>query len=200
MVQQTPYSEVQDVYDMLECLIRMQSSDSGSTSTLEALIELGAPTVSVAILDAGTVTTKVIGSPPQANSSTLFQATSISKPLTSLAIQTLCQNRILSLTTPISQHLSKEQLSWISSRKTYHLVKNMVLSQLLSITSGLSCTGFSGYSSSPLPTIEQILTGSEPASNEPVTMTLMPGTRFSCSGGGIHCYPAHPRDCLGEAI
>lgn len=64
------------------------------------------------------------------------------------------------------------------------LAENITLRQLLSHTSGLSCHGFAGYASGPLPSIEQILKAEPPANNEAVKVSMMPGTKYSYSGGG----------------
>jgi hypothetical protein len=146
---------------------------------------MGTPTVSVAIMDAGCITSKVLGSPTQYNNDTLFQAASISKSITALALIKLCQQGVLELDAHISSYLNQEQLSWISTPQTFALVSQITLRQLVSHTSGLSCHGFPGYPMTAIPSLEQIFRGEAPANNEPVKMTFMPGTRFSYSGGGF---------------
>jgi CubicO group peptidase (beta-lactamase class C family) len=177
--------EVKDVFEDLEQLIKTQSSNLTSPSTQEALVDMGTPTVSVAIMDAGHTTSKVLGSPTQYNNDTLFQAASISKAVTALALIKLCQQGVLDLDAHISSYLSQEQLSWISTPRTLALVSQITLRQLVSHTSGLSCHGFPGYPTTAIPSLEQIFRGEAPANNDPVRMTFMPGTRFSYSGGGF---------------
>lgn len=185
---------VDNVYTNLEHLLSTQSPQQESPDSV--LITLGTPFVSLAILDNGHITTHVLGSPlpslkfasngikPPLDHNTLFQACSISKPLTSMVIHKLCQDGVLSLSASISTYLSPEQISWISTPQTYDLAANITLSQLLSHTSGLSCTGFAGYPSLPHPSLEQILRSLPPANNVPVTVAYMPGSKYVYSGGG----------------
>ena len=187
--------EGSDFFDRLEILIKSQTEDEKSVEQIAT--ELGTPIVSIGVLDAGKTTTKVYGTAQQGtstepekhakrfNKDTLFQACSISKPITALAIFKLCQQGTLDLDAPITQYLSAEQISWISTPKTLPLVSQITLRHLLSHTAGLSCHGFAGYPSKPLPSLQQILRGDSPANNEPITMTLFPGQKFSYSGGGF---------------
>ena len=186
-------SKASDTLDQLEKLIKAQSTQEASV--LEILIGLGTPIASVAVLDCGNVAARVIGSPKREeassdtaetfDSNTLFQACSISKPTTALAVFKLCQEGKLGLDIPISQYLSPEQLSWISTPKTHALISQITLRLLLSHTAGLSTHGFPGYTTAQIPTIQQILTGSPPANNEPVALNHIPGQKYSYSGGGI---------------
>ncbi|KAG4442006.1 hypothetical protein IFR05_002532 [Cadophora sp. M221] len=184
-----------DFFDRLDTLIKSQSEDSKSIEQIA--IELGTPIVSIGVLDDGEITTTIFGTPQTDGNSepaetpktfdkdTLFQACSISKPITALAVIKLCQDGVLDLDTPISEYLSKEQLSWISTPKTLAPVSQITLRLLLSHTAGLSCHGFPGYPKAPVPTQEQILRGDAPANNEPITLSIFPGQRFSYSGGGF---------------
>ena len=188
-----PASKASDTLDQLEKLIKAQSTQE--TSVLGILIGLGTPIASVAVLDSGNIVARVIGNPRRGEASsdiakpfdadTIFQACSISKPITALAVFKLCQEGKLGLDIPISQYLSPEQLSWISTPKTHALISQITLRLLLSHTAGLSTHGFPGYTTAQIPTIQQILTGSHPANNEPVALNHIPGQKYSYSGGGI---------------
>ncbi|KAK0111029.1 hypothetical protein ONS95_001409 [Cadophora gregata] len=184
-----------DFFARLESLIESQNEDGKSVEQIAA--ELGTPIVSIGVLDAGTTTSKIYGTAQQSASSqteqhsktfnkdTLFQACSISKPITAFAVIKLCQEGTLDLDAPIPTYLSDEQLSWISTPKTLHLVSQITLRHLLSHTAGLSCHGFAGYPTKPLPSLQQILCGDHPANNEPITISLFPGQKFCYSGGGF---------------
>lgn len=78
----------------LENLIQIQTQPSDK-SIHSILAELGTPYASVGILSNGRITAKVLGSSeaghPVLNNDTLFQAASISKPLTAMAVIKLCQ-------------------------------------------------------------------------------------------------------------
>jgi CubicO group peptidase (beta-lactamase class C family) len=172
----------------LEKLVQIQSSDKSIHSILA---ELGTPYASIGVLSNNSITAKVLGAPetssstPWPNTETLFQAASISKPLTAIAVIKLCQEGKLDLDASISAYLGSDQLLRISTPKTLPLVKQVTLRHLLSHTSGLSCGGFMGYPTSDIPTIEQILRGEPPANNENITMSFLPGQSFQYSGGGF---------------
>ena len=187
------HPEVPDVFDQLESLIKEQSPRG---SVAEVLVELGTPLVSVGVLEAGNIKTKILGSPKvddaktsrrpgtPFNTETMFQACSISKAITAIAVFKLCQEGKLDLDAPIYKYLAPEQLSWICTPKTHDLASQITLRQLLSHTAGLSVHGFGGYPAGDLPTLQQQLTGAAPANNPPITVALIPGQKFCYSGGG----------------
>jgi len=186
---------VPDVYDRLETLIRFQFTEEKSIH--DVLTAFGSPIVSVGIMDAGNITATILGSPRTRrdmnmlesarifDNDTLFQAASISKPITALAVIKLCQLGQLDLDAPISQYLSSEQISWISTSTTQALASQISLRLLLSHTSGLSVHGFGGYSETNIPTLPQILRGEPPANSEQISLFTVPGLGFSYSGGGF---------------
>jgi CubicO group peptidase (beta-lactamase class C family) len=179
-----PVSKATGIMELLETLIKSQSTNGKSVS--EVLVGLGTPIVSVAVMDHGDITaSRIIGSPKPFDNDTLFQAASISKPMTALAVIKLCQEGKLDLDAPISKYLSAEKLSWISTTNTLPIVSQISLRLLLSHTSGLSTHGFTGYSTSRIPDLSQMFRGDPPANNEPITLSLLPGQKFSYSGGGF---------------
>lgn len=184
-----------NVYDKLESLIRFQLTEEKSVR--DVLTAFGTPIVSVGIMDAGGITATILGSPrprrdttmPESarffDNNTLFQAASISKAITALAVIKLCQESKLDLDMPISQYLNPEQISWISTPETQPLASQISLRLLLSHTSGLCVYGFRGYSTTDIPTLPQILRGDPPANNEQISLFTFPGLKFSYSGGGF---------------
>jgi CubicO group peptidase (beta-lactamase class C family) len=188
-------SETPGIYEQLESLIKSQSAEGRAAA--EILTDLGTPVVSVAIMDVGNITSRVFGLPGTQQSTatlgseqafdhnTLFQAASISKPMTAIVVIKLCQEGKLDLDAPISRYLDAEQLSWISNTQTKELVSQISLRLLLSHTSGLSATGFEGYATATIPTVPQILRGDPPANSEPVSLFTLPGQQFAYSGGGF---------------
>lgn len=184
-------AEFNSVFERLETLVKSQFAET--TPVENPLAELGAQNVSVAVMDAGKVTANILGAPKvkvgnhstaSLNNETIFQACSISKSITSLAVIKLCQEGKLKLDSPISDFLSQDQLRWVSTPMTFELASGITLRQLLSHTSGLSTNGFAGYGEYPIPTVQDILTGSTPANNQPIRPFLLPGQKFSYSGGG----------------
>jgi CubicO group peptidase (beta-lactamase class C family) len=105
---------------------------------------------------------------------TLFQAASVSKPVTALGSILLVQQGKLDLDGDVRQWLK----SWTPGEA-------ITLRQLLSHTAGLTDPGFAGYApGAALPTVTQILNGQPPANNEPVRVANRPGVKVEYSGGG----------------
>ncbi|RDW74927.1 hypothetical protein BP6252_06069 [Coleophoma cylindrospora] len=190
-----PKAAAPDIFDHLETLIKNQSSVEASID--DVLVQMGCPIVSVGILDAGEISSRVLGSPRSANvdlrvkgstkpynQETLFQACSISKPTTALAVLKMAQEGKLDLDASISEYLDREKLAYISTSQTQALVSKITLRMLLCHTSGLSVPGFGGYNKPNIPSVAQILTGTYPANNAPVKLLRMPGQAYSYSGGG----------------
>jgi CubicO group peptidase (beta-lactamase class C family) len=189
-----PEVDVPDIYGKLESLIRCQLTEEKSVD--EVLTAFESPIVSVGMMDDGDITATMLGSPKPRlgttvldsgetfNTDTLFQAASISKAITALAVIKLCQEGKLDLDAPISQYLNREQILWISTPTTQALASQISLRLLLSHTAGLRVHGFEGYSTADIPTLPQILRGDPPANNEQISLFTLPGLEFSYSGGG----------------
>jgi len=111
---------------------------------------------------------------------TLFQAGSISKPISALGVMRLVQQGRLSLDEDIRQYLS----TWrVPANEGWQ--PRLTLRQLLSHTAGLTVHGFPGYQASEkVPTVAQILNGESPANTAKVEVNILPGTQFRYSGGG----------------
>lgn len=112
---------------------------------------------------------------------TLFQAASISKPVTCFGALRLVQAGLLDLDVPVNRLLKSWQLP------ENELTRNnpVTLRRIMSHSAGLTVHGFPGYKpGDPLPAIPQILDGQAPANTGAVRVDLAPGTRFRYSGGG----------------
>jgi CubicO group peptidase (beta-lactamase class C family) len=123
------------------------------------------------IEDFGLAWSRVCGGPPD----TLFQAGSISKPVTALAALELAARSELDLDADVNGWLTGWQLpgpGGVSPR------------DLLGHTSGLGVPFYPGYSQgADAPTLRQSLDGAPPAATKPVEATATRG-RFRYSGGG----------------
>jgi CubicO group peptidase (beta-lactamase class C family) len=106
---------------------------------------------------------------------TLFQAASLSKPVSAIGVLLLAQAHRLDLDGDMRQ--------WLRSWKPDQAI---TLRQTLSHTAGLNAGGFAGYvPGAPLPTAVQILNGQSPANNESVRVVIPPGSEVRYSGGGF---------------
>lgn len=115
------------------------------------------------------------------NTSTRFQAASISKSLNSLGILKLVEQGKLDPEADINNYLRNWKFPYDSLSKN----KKINVYHLLSHTAGLDIHGFPGYErDDSLPTIQQILNGEKPANTKAVRSLFEPGKKFKYSGGG----------------
>jgi CubicO group peptidase (beta-lactamase class C family) len=113
---------------------------------------------------------------------TRFQAASISKPVTAMAVMRLVQDGTLSLDADINATLR----SWKVPESELTRTQKVTWRSLLSHTSGADDGfGFPGYKpDAPRPTLVQILDGEQPSNVKAVTFARPPYARFKYSGGG----------------
>lgn len=145
------------------------------------------PGLSVAVFDrhemvwAKTYGVKQAGGSDPVTLDTLFQAASISKPVTAMAALHFVDAGKWTLDEDINNRL----LSWKVPENEFTQEQKVTLRRLLSHTAGTTVHGFAGYEvNQPLPTTVQILDGKAPANSRPVRVDLVPGTRERYSGGG----------------
>lgn len=112
---------------------------------------------------------------------TLFQAASISKPMTAIAALRLVEEGLLTLDDPINNFLKR----WKVPQNNFTKETPVTLRGLLTHTAGTSVSGFPGYKHNDnLPTVVQILNGEKPANTGAVIVDGEPNTRWRYSGGG----------------
>jgi CubicO group peptidase (beta-lactamase class C family) len=112
---------------------------------------------------------------------TLFQAGSISKPVAAMVALRKVQEGKLAL----DENINNKLTSWKLPDNEFTAKKKVTLANLLSHTAGLTVHGFPGYAvGEKIPTLQQVLDGSEPANTAAVRVDMEPGTRFRYSGGG----------------
>jgi CubicO group peptidase (beta-lactamase class C family) len=171
--------------------------------TLQELMErFGVPGMSIAVMkDYQIHWTKAYGqadvtakSPVTAN--TLFQAASISKPVTAFAVMRLVEAGKLSLDEDVNHYLK----SWKVPDSEFTRGTPVTLRALLSHTSGTGDGfGFPGYDpSSERPTPVQILNGEKPSNVGRVFWERPPFTAYKYSGGGTVIVQLLLTDTLGK--
>ncbi len=146
------------------------------------------PGVSVAFFDHGQILwTRAYGLADVAakkpvTPDTLFQAASISKPVTALAALRLVQEGKLSLDEDVNVKLR----TWKVPDNAFTEKEKVTVRRILSHNAGLTVHGFPGYAAGePLPTVVQILNGEKPANTDPIRVDVVPGTLWRYSGGGF---------------
>jgi CubicO group peptidase (beta-lactamase class C family) len=108
---------------------------------------------------------------------TLFQACSVSKPVTAIAALRLVQEGVLDLDEDLNSYL----VSWkVPTNRTGQSL--VTLRHLLSHTAGLTLCWYLGFRpGSNIPTLLHVLNGELPAKTRPVRVQIPPGTRFRYS-------------------
>jgi CubicO group peptidase (beta-lactamase class C family) len=146
------------------------------------------PGVSIAIVDGSRIVfargygVTDFGGSKAVDSTTLFLAGSISKPIFSSGVLALVQQGKLSLDEDVNRRLT----SWHLPESQYTAVEKVTLRRLLTHSAGLTVHGFPGYAvGMPLPTLPQLLDGAPPANTAAVRNETVPGARYNYSGGGI---------------
>lgn len=113
---------------------------------------------------------------------TLFQAASISKPVSAAGTLYLVEHGRLSL----DEDVNRELKSWHVPGNEFTSEQKVTLRRIMSHSAGLTVHGFSGYEvGAPVPTLQQILDGQPPANTAPVRVEYVPGTKEQYSGGGV---------------
>ena len=114
---------------------------------------------------------------PAVTPQTLFQAASISKPVTALAALRLAEQGKLDLDADVNTILTSWKLPAGAGKPSVR--------QLLSHTAGTTVSGFPGYAADkPVPTLAQVLDGQAPANTRAVRVEAAPGSAWDYSGGG----------------
>ena len=204
---QTPTPDVVRKMQQVEMslLPGVQIAGQGPTryTLAERMRQFNIPAVSIAVVNNGKLEwAKAYGylstdSLQQADTQTLFQAASISKPIAALAALNLVEQGKLSLDADINQYLK----SWKIKPSRFTEQKPVTLRGLLSHTAGLTVHGFGGYSKNrELPTLVQILNGEKPANSPAVVSDTVPGVRTKYSGGGYVVMQQAVADVTGETF
>jgi CubicO group peptidase (beta-lactamase class C family) len=156
----------------------------------ERMAHYRVPGASVAVIADGRVAwaraagVKAAGGSTAADSvtpATLFQAASISKPVTATAALRLVDRGALALDADVNRYLT----GWKVPASPLTAREKVTVRRLLSHTAGLTVHGFPGYApDAAVPTLAQVLDGRPPANTEPVRVDAVPGTLARYSGGG----------------
>lgn len=160
----------------------LSGDPAAARSLLDEMQRLHVPGVSIAVIRNGKIAwargygVAFEGGPP-ITPKTLFQAASISKPVTAMAALRLAERGELDLDADINTVLT----SWALPPGA----GGVTLRRLLSHTAGTGVSGFPGYAADkPVPTLVQVLDGAPPANTKPVRSESAPGLEWRYSGGG----------------
>jgi CubicO group peptidase (beta-lactamase class C family) len=167
----------------------------------ERMAKYHIPGVTIAVADSGRIVwargfgLKQAGTRDSVGPETLFQAASISKPVSATAALVLVEQGKLALDENVNAYLR----SWKLPDNQYTAKEKVTLRRIMSHSAGLSVHGFEGYTpGEPLPTVPQIRDGAKPANSGPVRVVRVPGTEWSYSGGGTTLMQLVLMDVTGE--
>lgn len=112
---------------------------------------------------------------------TRFQAASISKLVTAVAVLGLADDLGIDLDAPVNETLR----SWKIPDSGFTHSRPVTLHHLLSHTGGTTVSGFRGYAEGEeIPTLAQVLDGLPPANSDAIRVDKAPGEGYRYSGGG----------------
>jgi CubicO group peptidase (beta-lactamase class C family) len=179
---------VSAVENALQPAMYAQGKPIAAMNILDRMKYYHVPGVSVAVIDNGKIDwakgygIKETGGNDPVTPETLFQAASISKPVTALGTLQLVEKGILNLDSPVNDKL----VSWKVPENEFSEKEKVTLRRLLTHSAGLTVSGFPGYTTSEqIPTPVQVLDGEKPANTSPVRVDMIPGSEWRYSGGGF---------------
>ena len=175
-----------------------------STWSIEERMEhYGVPGVSIAVIHNGEIEwTRTYGFVDKEGSApitenTLFQAASISKPVTAYGALMLVEQEKVALEEDINTYLK----SWKLPDNEFTKDKKVTIKNLLNHSAGITVHGFLGYSPDlPVPTLVEVLNGTPPANSDPSVVANIPEESFRYSGGGYNIIQQMMIDVEGKSF
>ena len=168
---------------------------------VERMRATGVPAVSIAVINDGRIEwarafgVLDAGGAVRADTGTLFQAASISKPVAALGALVLAERGQLSLDADVNTFLR----SWRIPENAFTAREKVTLRRLVSHSAGLTVHGFPGYAmTASVPTTLQILDGQAPANTAPIRVDTLPGAILRYSGGGTTVMQQMMEDVTGR--
>ena len=193
--------DVSRIEYLLRPPVRLADRPDTAFGILDRMRYWHVPGVSLAVVDdfkivyaRGFGVTEFGGTTP-VDTTTLFLAGSISKPVFATGALRLVEQGKLMLDDDVNARLKSWHLP--ESRFTEH--DKVTLRRLLTHSAGLTVWGFPGYDAdSALPTVPQVLDGARPANTPAVRNDTIPGARWLYSGGGFTIAQLLATDVSGE--
>lgn len=176
----------------------------GQTASIATRMDFhNVPAVSIALINDGHIewarSYGVLDAASQraAAPASLFQAGSISKPISALGALHLVEQGKLSLDAPANGQLS----SWKIPDNHFTQQSPVTLRGLLNHSAGMNVHGFYGYAQGQrVPSLLQVLDGVAPATSEAVRVEATPGTEWKYSGGGYSVVQLMMTEAGGKAF
>ncbi|MGJ8678911.1 serine hydrolase domain-containing protein [Paraglaciecola sp.] len=183
----------------LKSNIKVKGESEKSSSIIMLMKQLNVPGVSVAVIHNGKIDWAkgygIANATRSVDTSTLFQAGSISKPVAALAALKLVEQGKLDLDVDVNQYLT----NWKVEGDLLTKENPVTLRHLLTHTSGLSVHGFPGYATgSTIPSTTGVLSGK--GNTDKVEVNQIPGSKWRYSGGGYTVMQKIVEDVSGTSF
>lgn len=176
-------------------------NDSVAVTLISRMNDFNVPGLSITVFDNNEILwskgygVKDKNSGELVTENTLFQAASISKPVTSVAAFKLIEENKLSL----DENVNLKLIRWQVPDNKFTKNEKVTVRRIMSHTSGLGTSGFKGYKQQDsIPTLKQILQGSEITNSKPVRVIQKPGESKIYSGGGMTVLQMLMEDITGK--
>lgn len=178
--------------------------EAGRPASIEARMRHHkVPGLSIAVIEDGKVQwargygVTAAGGKVAVTPATLFQAGAVSKPVAAMAALLLVQDGRVDLDADVNARL----VAWRVPENPFTATQRVTLRRLLSHTAGVTVDGFPGYAAGgPVPSLAQVLNGTEPARSPAIGVDVIPGSAFRQSGGGYVIVQQLLGDVTGEAF
>ncbi|MGJ7914490.1 serine hydrolase domain-containing protein [Massilia sp. LXY-6] len=189
-------ARIERVENGLRHPVAVRGEPARTMALAERMRALHVPGLSVAVIDGGKlawaqaygVADAASGRP--ATPDTLFQAASISKPVTAILSMRLAGQGRIGLDEDINRRLRAWRLPGAQA---------VTARSLLSHTAGMPPGGVPGYGAAePLPTLVQVLEGAPPAHNPKAEVQAVPGSRYAYSSLGYAVLQQYLIDAAGR--
>jgi CubicO group peptidase (beta-lactamase class C family) len=197
----TGSADVSSIVHRLRPAMRLENRADTAFDIVDRMRYYHVPGVSIAVVDdfriayAGGFGVTEYGGATRVDTTTIFLAGSISKPVFATGALRLVEQSKLSLDDDINQSLR----SWHLPDSRFTEKQKVTLRHLLTHSAGLTVWGFPGYRmGTPIPTVQQVLDSAGPANTAPVRNDTLPGARWRYSGGGITIAQLMTTDVTGE--
>lgn len=195
---------IQSRIDAVEkSLIAAVVNDTGSPACMtlqDRMQHYKVPGISIAVINNGKIEwakgygVTEAGSTQAVTTDTVFQACSVSKPVSVTGIMLLAQSGVIDISRNVNDYLT----SWHLADNDLTTTDKATIQRLMSHTGGTNVSGYGGYpAGSAIPMLLQILNGAPPADTEPVCVIYIPGSRYSYSGGGMEVLQQMTEDVTG---
>ena len=165
--------------------------------------KLSIPGVSIAVINDGEIEwAKAYGvtsneTEALLTTTSLFQAASISKPISAIAALSLVEEGTADLNSDINGYLKR----WKIPQKKHTSGQKVTLAMLLNHSSGITKGGYDGYfHNQEIPNLLEIIQGQPPANNPGVEFSYTPGTDSVYCGGGYTVLQLLLEDLSGQSF